>query len=114
MIFNKKDFYDCVEDDDCKREHELYLTDTDAAELCNKKILDILQIKDWLPNDETGIKTLLYFSAIKMWAECTSGKYGHLVATGNTFEEIVNRFCRIHRIPGHGKDEFYDSNRHLD
>jgi hypothetical protein len=59
----------------------------------------------YLPNK------LVYFCAIRVWAEATSGVYGNTVVPTITAGEAIQRFARIHGIPGHGKDAHYNSNR---
>lgn len=56
-------------------------------------------------------KKLIYFSAIQLVAEATSGKYGNTVVPEIGAMDAIGRYARIHAIPGSGKDAFYDSNR---
>lgn len=69
---------------------------------------------DWFELVKSLPKNLVYFCAMQVIAETTSGKYGHTVVPDLTAMEAVSRFARIHGIRGHGKDEFYDSNRDKD
>jgi hypothetical protein len=39
------------------------------------------------------------------------GKYGDTVVPEITAMDAIARYGRIHALGGHGKDEFYDSNR---
>lgn len=64
-----------------------------------------LRVIDFLP-----IK-LIYMCAIKVIADATTGKYGSTEVSTLTAMDAVARFARIHAIRGHGKDEYYDSNR---
>lgn len=52
----------------------------------------------------------VYFCAMRVWLEATSGKYGTDPITLSV-DNAVKRFARIHALPGHGSDEHYDSNR---
>lgn len=54
---------------------------------------------------------VVYFCAIRVWGEATCGVYGNTVVPEITASEAIQRFARIHAIPGHGKDEHFDSNR---
>lgn len=54
---------------------------------------------------------LVYFCAIRVWAEATTGPYGDTNATAITMSEAIARFSRIHGLGGSGKDEHFDSNR---
>ena len=49
--------------------------------------------------------------AVRVWAETTTGPYGNTIVSELTMSDGIARFGRIHGIPGHGKDEFFDSNR---
>ncbi len=62
-------------------------------------------ITDWLP------KRIIYYCAIKVWVCATTGKYGDTIVSEITMSEALARFSRIYALPGHGKDEHYDSNR---
>lgn len=55
--------------------------------------------------------TLVYYCAMRVWSESTSGPYGNTIVPEITAGESVQRFARKHGIPGHGRDEFFDSNR---
>lgn len=54
---------------------------------------------------------LVYFCAMRVWGEATSGVYGTTVVGTLSMSDAIRRFARIHAIPGHGKDEHHDSNR---
>ena len=56
---------------------------------------------------------LVYFCAIRVGAEATTGVYGTTVVPELTLMDAIGRFARIHGIPGNGKDEHYDSNRNV-
>ena len=56
-------------------------------------------------------KRLLAVCAVQVLAQATTGKYSSTVVPEITAVDAVNRFCRIHAIPGSGADEYYDSNR---
>lgn len=55
--------------------------------------------------------SFVYFCAMRVWAETTTGPYGNTEACSLTMDEAVARFSRIHALGGSGSDEHFDSNR---
>jgi len=70
-------------------------------------------VVNWFDLVKRMPKDFIYFCFMQVVAETTTGKYGNTVVPDLTAMDAISRFARIHGMKGHGKDEFYDSNREL-
>jgi hypothetical protein len=55
--------------------------------------------------------SFVYYCAMRVWVESTSTPYDDTIVSDIKLSHAIQRFARIHGLPGHGEDEFYDSNR---
>ena len=53
----------------------------------------------------------VYFCAMRVWVEATSGCYSPTVVSEIEMAEAIARFARKYAIRGHGRDSYFDSNR---
>lgn len=75
------------------------------------RISNGMKDKFWLKLARVLPERLVYQCGIEIWAQATGGVYDSTDVNEIPVSLAMKRYARIHAIPGHGDDKFYNSNR---